>query len=74
MKSILMLFAGILVFSFSCSSPSEKETEKISSCTEYSCPVHPDKTAAGQGECPECHRALVAVEEDKKIDTADGNK
>ena len=57
MKIILSLFLYAIIFS--CSSPAKHEENNQDRCTEYACPMHPDKTSTKPGICPECNIKLV---------------
>jgi hypothetical protein len=68
MKNILTLFVCVMLFA--CSSPAKPEINKENKCTQYACPMHPDKTSSKPTECPECHREMIPVSHKQKKDTA----
>lgn len=46
-------------FCFSCTNtPENKAVENPNDCTEYACPMHPDKTSTTPAGCPECGMAM----------------
>ena len=70
MKNIFSLLICAIVFS--CTSPTKPEVIKENVCTQYACPIHPDKTSSKEEECPECHRKMVPVNDKEKNDSAKG--
>lgn len=53
----LMLCACFALFALpACrnNAPEKKSTYNPNDCTEYACPMHPDKTSTGKARCPQC--------------------
>jgi hypothetical protein len=54
--TMFLLFTGFI----SCKSPSGSDTGFDSNgCTEYGCPVHPDKMFVAPQKCPECGLQMI---------------
>lgn len=57
-KTGLIIF--LVLFVYSCrSSPEKTSGDNPNQCTEYACPMHPDKTAAEHALCPECKMKMT---------------
>ena len=70
MKNILAVFLCVIICS--CSSPTKPETTTENECTQYACPVHPDKTSSNPADCPECHRKMIPVNDKGENDSTIG--
>ena len=60
MKKNLILFALAIIFS--CSTPPKKDEPKTNQCTEYACPIHPDKTSVSPADCPVCGTRMIPAD------------
>lgn len=48
----------------------EKEPDiNPNKCTQYACPIHPDKTSATLENCPVCNTPMVLVRDSLKKDS-----
>ena len=47
---------------FGCRNTTEKKsTDNPNKCTQYACPMHPDKTSTTPAKCPECNMEMEKV-------------
>ncbi|HEY6162091.1 MAG TPA: heavy metal-binding domain-containing protein [Bacteroidia bacterium] len=70
LPALLLLF---ITFSSCGGKPTENKTkDDPNTCTQYACPMHPDKTSTTPGKCPECGMEMQPVK--KSADSSAAGK
>ena len=62
MRSLLLvLFLSTAIFTGCNNAPKKEIVNNPNECTQYACPMHPDKTSIAPAKCPVCNMDMELV-------------
>jgi hypothetical protein len=66
-----LLLCSVLIFSCKNNASENKTGADPNTCTQYACPMHPDKTSSTPAKCPECGMDMQPVTKKTGADSAE---